>query len=794
MSAAPVLLITREGENVRSQSLDTEISVGRGEGNVVRLEDRAVSRRHALIRKTSEGVQIEKQSDFAPIRLNGVECTRALLKEGDVVEIGPFRMSLEAKKETVREVVREVIREVVREAAPAPVSVPNENDATLMIPDFEMQKADPLPSDRPTSPLGESAFSGLSLNSELTVEGAESAPELAQPILGDTSTAESESADPGTNFFDRPSTVEEEVLPELNIGFDGGLDGSSPDLVEEISPIPIDEDAATNILKSFVEARLEISDGLANVDSFDLIKDEITLGRGRECDIVLHDKKSSRKNTSIVRVGNRYRVKDLGSSNGTYLNGRSVTDVELSHDDLLRVGDVEIRFVALNGEYEKKKDQFLPVESVSIPTEAAFTSVSPLSTEAPSLDLKTDSATVKTSFPPSEGQPTPPARKGLGAVYEKYVRNFKTLKPIQKILVVLVVGLFLSWYFEDELGLVEKPKAKVATVKKNTEKRPSVSPDYDALTPEKKAQIDEAVRKATDFLRQQDFDKAIYEVQTRVYPILPDYSQAKEIERYAQEGKRRKDAIEEEAKRKEEEAKLKAHILDLEKQTRGFMTAKKYEQAKESFSEILAIDPDNASVSGWKTEIEAWLEERARVEQERLVQQEIDKRAWDTYNEGFELHKAGKFRQAIDIYRKVAELGSIDSVLLRKAGTMIQTCKDSIRDLREPHLVKAKELEQAADLAAAFKEFQLATEVDPTHPLGWAGMERIRDILTERAKILYTEAVIAESYSDFTTAHDRFSAILKMAPEGSLYYQRAQRKMQSYLNFKSDKTEEAPHE
>ena len=119
---------------------------------------------------------------------------------------------------------------------------------------------------------------------------------------------------------------------------------------------------------------------------------------------------------------------------------------------------------------------------------------------------------------------------------------------------------------------------------------------------------------------------------------------------------------------------------------------------------------------------------------------------------------------------------------------MIKTCLDSIRELREPHLRHARELEKNGELAPAFKEFQTATEVDPPHPDGWAGMDRIRDVLTERAKIMYTEAVIAESYSDFKTAYTKYNEILKMAPEGTLYFQRAQRKLGSYLNFHPEET------
>lgn len=763
MTARPLLIISREGEAQRSQTLESEVSIGRGEGNIIRLEDRAVSRNHALVRKTSEGVQIEKQSDFAPIRLNGVECTRAILKEGDVVEIGPYRVRLDAKKEErIPETVEkrpEPSREVSIEMEPVKLTATQDDSA--------LHHTDRMPTDF----LPDTSFDGDPENGGL---------ELAHPILADSDGADTHSRDPGTDIFNKPKDFEAgDPTPDLDIGFAIEEPDAISNLAMEAS-LPIDEDGATRVETAAVQARLEIPLGRANIQSLDLTKDEIVIGRGKECDIVLKDKKSSRKNTIISRTGNRYRVKDLGSSNGTYLNGETVNESDLSSDDVIRIGEVEIKFVAVNLNRVDPRDYFVP-EVV----DAALEPSPLMETGTPELDAYQASAAAapEALFPDAEA---PPAKKGIFAVYDKYFRHFGSLKPMQKLLVVLAVGLFLSWYFEDELGLVEKPVKNAAQTQMKKEGSASLSIGYEGLSIEKKGQIDDAVRKATDFLRQQDFDKAIYEVQTRVFPILPEYGPAKEIERYAQEGKRRKDAIEEEARRKDAEAKLKTRIMGLESQTRVFMTKHKYEEAKDTFGEILAIDPDNTLVSGWKQEIDTWTEEQARLEQERLVQEEINKRAWDTYNEGFELHKQGNFRAAIEMYKRIPELGSNDEVLLRKAKTMIRTSQDSVRDLRDPHLVKAKELETNADLAAAFKEYKLATEVDPTHPEGWAGMERIRDILTERAKILYTEAVIAESYSDFKTAHAKFTEILAMAPEGSLYNQRAQRKLQSYLNFKSD--------
>lgn len=791
MSSLPMLTFMREGETLKSQALEKEISIGRAEGNVIRLEDRAVSRKHAIVRRTAEGVHIEKQSDFAPIRLNGIECTRALLKEGDVVDIGPFRMRYDSP--VVAEPKKEPVRESPKAYAPAPVASPvaespRDSDATLAIPESIQ-----IPEAMPTENFGLGEVGGTpsigDFTGQLSPDGLNALPDLAQPIDADAAGAEAGSRDPGTNIFPPAGGDIGADFGSLDIDLGSSAPAENLSLPDEISSTPLDENAATRVVKSDVKARLEIAEGLANVTSFPLSKEEIVIGRGKECDIVLNDKKSSRKNTVIVRDGNHFRVKDLDSSNGTFVNNSPVTDAELSADDVVRVGDVEMRFIADSSGYEKRKAGFVavepppPVDPDYLPSEGLSRFTPPIS----GTPIGYNSAPFG-SYSPSPGPVAAPAtRKGVFGLIDKYIKNFGSLKPMQKVLVLLCAVLFVSWYFEDEMGLTEpeKPAQKVA---KTGDGKPVVALDYDALPAEKKAQVDDAIRKAKDFMRVGDFEKAIYEVQQRVFPLLPNYPLGKEIERYAEDGKRRKEAIEAENKRKEEAEVLKARIVELENSTRELMSKKRYEQAKESFSEILSVDPENLSVAEWKKEIEIWSEEQDRIEKEKQVQEEINKRSWDIYNEGFELHKAGKYREAIEAYRKVTELGANDSVLIRKAATMAKTCLDSIRELRDPHLRKAKEFEKNGDLSAAFKEYQLATETDPAHPDGWAGLDRIRDVLTERAKILYTEAVIAESYSDFKTAHTKFNEIMKLAPEGSLYFQRAQRKLQSYLNFRAEES------
>ena len=70
-----------------------------------------------------------------------------------------------------------------------------------------------------------------------------------------------------------------------------------------------------------------------------------TIGRAVECDIVIVSKSVSRQHTRIRRDGRRWFVDDLGSTNGTWLNGERLTgSLPLLDGDSLKVGDVTFIF------------------------------------------------------------------------------------------------------------------------------------------------------------------------------------------------------------------------------------------------------------------------------------------------------------------------------------------------------------------------------------------------------------------------------------------------------------------
>ncbi|MGY1855683.1 FhaA domain-containing protein [Modestobacter sp. SYSU DS0290] len=62
------------------------------------------------------------------------------------------------------------------------------------------------------------------------------------------------------------------------------------------------------------------------------------LGRGTDADVRLPDTGVSRKHADVQLAGNRVTVEDLGSTNGTLVNGRRVSRQELADGDVIRIG------------------------------------------------------------------------------------------------------------------------------------------------------------------------------------------------------------------------------------------------------------------------------------------------------------------------------------------------------------------------------------------------------------------------------------------------------------------------
>ena len=84
---------------------------------------------------------------------------------------------------------------------------------------------------------------------------------------------------------------------------------------------------------------------LSNGQRIELHDGTYVVGRNLDCDIVVSDTNVSRHHAELVCAGGEVVIRDLGSTNGTKVNGVGVVgDQILQHDDVVNFGSAQVRF------------------------------------------------------------------------------------------------------------------------------------------------------------------------------------------------------------------------------------------------------------------------------------------------------------------------------------------------------------------------------------------------------------------------------------------------------------------
>ncbi len=92
--------------------------------------------------------------------------------------------------------------------------------------------------------------------------------------------------------------------------------------------------------------------GDARGRDFRLVPGDNVAGTSSRVQIVLADRFLSRRHFLVTCLGGRFLIGDLGSTNGTYVNGKRVSRTLLRNGDVIIAGTVKLRFVSADEIYD----------------------------------------------------------------------------------------------------------------------------------------------------------------------------------------------------------------------------------------------------------------------------------------------------------------------------------------------------------------------------------------------------------------------------------------------------------
>lgn len=116
--------------------------------------------------------------------------------------------------------------------------------------------------------------------------------------------------------------------------------------------------AKTLLLK---KVKLAVTKGRELGKEFVIDKGLLRIGSKKENNVVIADDTVSRHHAVIEEKKGQYVIKDLGSTNGTFVNGLRISEAFLNEGSIIKLGNTELRFIPVEEKIEllpSKKDRF----------------------------------------------------------------------------------------------------------------------------------------------------------------------------------------------------------------------------------------------------------------------------------------------------------------------------------------------------------------------------------------------------------------------------------------------------
>jgi pSer/pThr/pTyr-binding forkhead associated (FHA) protein len=534
-----------------------------------------------------------------------------------------------------------------------------------------------------------------------------------------------------------------------------------------------DEDGRTRFMTAGVNGLFRFEPGSANMAEFLLDKDLAVFGRGSNCDVVITEKKASRKQFEVRRQGLSFFLKDLNSSNGTLVNGNKATEVELVAGDIIEVGESRIQFTVENKDYFARQDQFMPVP-------AHLQDSVPVAYGAEGYDdgglggAYTDLGAGAPGGPPPASEAEVSSTDFIGMMKRRWSRIPRPQRI--RYLIILVAFAFV-------VALLGEPDDTV--VKKKPAPGSTAARMYESLTPGRKKFVREKYADLIKAQERKEYQK-MQDVSREILTYVDDYKDTKLYEAMA---KKKIEEIEDDKRRKlaeEKLAQLKREVEALQEKGRAIfekaLGEPKYRTDLDAvIQEIYGKDPNNRLAREWKEKIKQ-KDEEDRVAAEKARQlEELKGRAEAAFAAVEKVFKAERYIEALKEADKLGEVGYDDPAYVERIEKLKTSIRNQLSSVLEPLLKEAQNQRgEGGDLVKAREFYKQVKKIDPSNKQAEEGLNAIYDVMHTRAKRLYAEAELANSVSDLAEAKEKYEKCLRVAPDEDVYKKRCRTKLSRF--------------
>ncbi|MFZ4402943.1 MAG: FHA domain-containing protein [Pseudobdellovibrionaceae bacterium] len=483
--------------------------------------------------------------------------------------------------------------------------------------------------------------------------------------------------------------------------------------------------------------------------------DQWLCGRDHQCEVCIAHPMISRRQFEIKKIAEDFFITDLGSVNGTLLNGKTVSVVDptsIKSGDIISIKDVHLRFEMHDGQFQSRL-----------------------------MNVQQQVPSVLQALPGEVSNFDPVAFQNTAAMPNSIVtkeKKFDFIKHRPKLIVGAVLILLFAFIFSDNSSSNTVSKAPQATLNQDP---------LALLEPEKKAMIQRTYELSKNYYIQGKYRMAKEEI-LKIKEHIPDYLDIAEIDKMASEAlaieEQNRRIVEIEKAKAEGEEKIQQQLKICKSKVRPQITM---EEIESCLNPVLQFNPEHPDILHLKQNVENLVSLRLAKEVQKQAYQDQVQKLKSLYKKAEVLQSKNNPLEAIKIYQQVQKTGLPDpSGLKQKAQRQIASLKKQVNDKTASYQSKALQMYNSQNLKGAILALRQAKTVDPNNPDLQEKIDQYMIELRKQMMVLYQEGILEESFGNVEGseskpgAKDKWKKIMILDVTDGEYYKKAYLKLKKY--------------
>jgi pSer/pThr/pTyr-binding forkhead associated (FHA) protein len=479
-------------------------------------------------------------------------------------------------------------------------------------------------------------------------------------------------------------------------------------------------------------------------------------GREKTCEIYINDSHVSRSHFKITREQDQFFMQDLGSANGTELNGEVLkpkNKVKLVSGDLIQIRSIKIGIEVRDPNFDEQ------------------------------VEMAEKGMVVTNQFPnsafqnpyPYPMQPPPQLPAYDGSQHSgKSGFDWQTHKI--RVIIALLVPIVLFGLWMDDTSTITTPSTNPGGPGVKTE-----SVTFEKLTLEQKSAVKDMFNLSQQYFHSLRYELCLSELR-KMHEIIPQYENSKELRTFCEQGaallKQEKDREAQLKKKKETEQRIQAIVDTCASSIKASTTV---ESLKGCMSDAMELDPANPQIVALIERLERRDAERAQDKQRKAQVARRIAAGRRAFLKAHKLKAEDRLNDAAKQYKRFLA-GGYPALSNEKneAKRELASVKALLNQKVEALLTECEALKSNSQFKKAWQICDMATKESPKNEKANALKKETLSDLRKEMKSIYEDSILEESLGNVEAAKQKWKKIMAEDLEFDDYYKKAKRKLKKY--------------